>query len=569
MTTVLRICGMAVAVAALVDPSVRLKRDLPLTVRVHVDENDADGVAVRDRLARSLSSGVQFRDDGTPAAVVAIQDDALADLPSPIVPMSTVSVTGNRDVAVIDAPSTVSMPAGTVVNLRLQLFGRGVQGTTSTVVVEEDGVELGQVEHAWTQDGYARVSVPYLAADAGSRRVTIRVRRVDGESRLLNNAADVNVLATARPVRVAVVEARPSWPAGFVRRALEDDPAFQVSSILRLSNGVSARTGDVARELARHQLDPFDVVLIGAPEELRRGELGTLREFAATRGGTVVLLPDTRAAGEYRTLLPGVPAEELLRQPQPLAPAGLMASEVLYLRDVTPVATVLAESAKKAIVVSWPAGDGRFVFSGALDAWRYRAAPSATFSQFWKQTVLSAGLAAPPRIAIALSPAVIGRHQRSRVTVRLRRTEFSDLAKAVTVVPAVSASIVDASGESEMIRLWPTAELGVFEGDVSAGAVGLHNIRVAADNGVTADSVLMVADGAATARWPRMTDIPQLTRGVAVRADDLEPLIRLLSSMPRQSQPELVHPMRSAWWMIPFAGTLCAEWLIRRRRSER
>jgi hypothetical protein len=133
----------------------------------------------------------------------------------------------------------------------------------------------------------------------------------------------------------------------------------------------------------------------------------------------------------------------------------------------------------------------------------------------------------------------------------------------------MAAAIVDSSGHGEMIRLVPTPEPGVFEGDVSAASTGLHNIRVSADNGAAADSILMVEADASRPHRPRLTDLAGLTGGVSVDATDIQPLIRHLSTMPRPSREETVYPMRSAWWMIPFAVSLCAEWLIRRRRSER
>ena len=46
-----------------------------------------------------------------------------------------------------------------------------------------------------------------------------------------------------------------------------------------------------------------------------------------------------------------------------------------------------------------------------------------------------------------------------------------------------------------MIRLWPSAEPGVFEGEVNAATIGLHNIRVTADTGATVDAVLVVDRG--------------------------------------------------------------------------
>ena len=127
-----------------------------------------------------------------------------------------------------------------------------------------------------------------------------------------------------------MIEPRPSWPAGFVRRELEDDPAFRVASILRTVDATSlTRAGESPRGVTLDQLVPFDVVIAGAPEELRAAEVDALCQFAERRGGTVVLLPDRRPTGAYAGLLPGTTAEQLLSEPRMLEPAGIPASEIV------------------------------------------------------------------------------------------------------------------------------------------------------------------------------------------------------------------------------------------------
>ena len=571
MSAVFRACSIAIAIAAVIDPSIRIQRELALPVRLRLDERDAEAVAVRDRLARSLEGRVDLREYGAPAAIVSIEEPA-SDEPLPLTaPLSTISLAGEVDVAIADVAARLSLPAGSSVNVPVVLYGRGMRGATSMVTVTERGVELGRVAHVWTGDGYATVSVPYLVVAEGVHRLTVAIGQAPGESRLLNNTADINVLVTDRPARVAVVEARPSWQAGFVRRALEDDPRFSVSSILRISKGVAARTGDVSREVRGRQLDAFDVVLIGAPEELRTSEVEALSEFAERRGGTVILLPDTKASGAYQVLLPASPSEQLLQQPQALMPAGVMASELLGFREDAFTDGVLGRFGRKAVILSWTVGDGRFVFSGALDAWRYRAESKSAFTRFWRETVASAALTSPPRLDATLDPAVVRPHDHSRLTVRLRRTEFPDpqRANASTTFPSVTASHVDPAGQSSMIRLWPVAEPGVFEGDVSASVSGLHHIRVTSDTDAAADAVLIVDSSAIPAHGRRLDGLPGLTGGVSVHASNLEPLTRHLLSLPRPSRRSVIYPMRSVWWMVPFASCLCVEWFLRRRTGER
>ena len=53
------------------------------------------------------------------------------------------------------------------------------------------------------------------------------------------------------------------------------------------------------------------------------------------------------------------------------------------------------------VIVSTPRGDGRLLLSGAMDAWRFRAADNGAFDRFWQSTIAGLALAVPPPIAIA------------------------------------------------------------------------------------------------------------------------------------------------------------------------
>ena len=58
-------------------------------------------------------------------------------------------------------------------------------------------------------------------------------------------------------------------------------------------------------------------------------------------------------------------------------------------------------------------------------------------------------------------------------------------------------------------------------------------------------------------------------RGQDVTAVDQEIIARLdrIEKINRPSVSEAVRPMRSAWWLVPFAGLLSVEWIFRRRRG--
>jgi hypothetical protein len=481
-------------------------------------------------------------------------------------PLSTVALTSAPNVSIVEAPASVTLRSGQASDLRLQLEGRGVAGAVSTVILEERGVELARTEHRWNADGLVTVTLSHVAFARGVSTLTARVVPLPDEKRTFDNRVSVGVLANVGVSRVAIVEPRPSWPASFVRRALETDPAFDVASLVRVSRGIVSRAGSPPHGLTAVRLARFDVIIVGAPEELRSAEVRALREFASVRGGTVLLLPDRRPSGDYIELLPGTFSEHLLTEPRALVD-GLRGSEFVTLRAVG-LSPLAALDERETVIGSWPVGDGRIVFSGALDSWRFRGDASGAFARFWRETVEAAALAAPPRLLLTLEPAVVRPHQLSRLTVRLRRSEFEQT-PGVVHLPAVAARSIDRGGRAETIRLWPAAEPGVFEADVAAVDAGLHDVRVTSDLGAAADTTLVVGPEASQAVAPVLESLAASSGGVAVAADDLGPLVEHLGSIENERRRTVTHPFRSAWWMIPFAGVLGAEWMLRRRAGLR
>ena len=214
------------------------------------------------------------------------------------------------------------------------------------------------------------------------------------------------------------------------------------------------------------QLLPFEVVIVGAPEELRAAEVDALRRFAELRGGTVVLLPDRRPSGAYLELLPGTATEQLLTEPRVLEPAGIPASEIVSVPLPAGVRS-LASLNGAPVILSWPLGDGRVLFSGALDAWRYRADPRSRARAFWRDAIMTAALAAPPRSA---SRDRTGRRAVRSDDARDRRAcdRPSSTAPAAGGGEggsfAIEARVTDPRGRDDIVRLHPTMEPGVLEG---------------------------------------------------------------------------------------------------------
>jgi hypothetical protein len=366
------------------------------------------------------------------------------------------------------------------------------------------------------------------------------------------------------PFRVFVYEPRPSWASAFIRRSLEGDPRFAVSSVSYPSRGIAVRTGGTTT-LA--DLAAVDVVAVGGLDRLSASDASALDRFMRERGGSVALLPDARVdRGPAAGLVPlPAPSEMLVDARAALLPAvplpRIDASELLVFRRTPAGADVLARAngSNDPVVIVAPHGDGRVLFSGALDAWRSRAEPGVEFDRFWRSAFAALALATPPPLGVQVTPPVLRPGGQARVLVRARGLDGG-----------ISATLET----GEMVRLWPEAERGVFSGAFAAPLTdGAHAIDVTVGGAAaTRARGLFVVGGdvRSTAPGAPLALLAASHGGIDVGPDDLPALERSLRQKIVASAATTVRrPMRSPWWLLPFAACLGGEWWLRRRRGLR
>ena len=498
MTAMLRSAAIATAIVGFIDPSWTARHRAPVTVEL-IAPVATDGDDVRHRLARGLGKEVTFDSEADPAAVVVVGVTTPSSALSRTgVTVSTVAIArpAPPNVRVVAADEPDSGRVGWSAVFHGVIEANGLAGKSSRIVLEEHGTELAHVEHRWTRDSERfDASLRYTPPASGTSTMTLRVLPTEGETTDADNAADLRFVASGRRLSVLVHEPRPSWNATFIRRALEQDPSFEVSSLVQASRGLEVRAGTPPGALTADALDAFDAVVIGAPEELRSSEVETLQLFARRRGGAVVLVPDRRPSGRYLDLIPSPRFDEVLVENaiELRAPGDAMASmtsigvplrasEMAVHRGGVPGGQVLAalegkgaqDQASRPVVVEWPDGAGRVLFSGAMDAWRFRAASDDGFARFWRARIAEGASAAPGRIEISVAPGVPRPGQTVTIRARLRPTEFVPGAPGRTQLPAVRARLVGSDGAAQVIRLWPTAEPGALEGRLEAPSTGQY-----------------------------------------------------------------------------------------------
>ena len=575
----LRLTAVAFAVIGIVDPSLPLTRAVLPSVELRADLGHADGVG--RRLVETLAGDVAFNGPDEPVARVLIGDRAEPNaIASARIPVSTISVSTDSvpNVRIVSVSTPQRVPVGWTASIGVRIAGRGVRGTTSRVTLEQGGVELCRIEHTWTLDReVANVVAKYAPPVPGATPVTVRVTSTVAEADDTDNASEIVLRASDRRLRVLAYEPRPSWSAAFIRRALEQNAAFDVTALVRPSRGIEVTAGAPPAALTADSLRAFDAVLVGAPEELRAAEVDALRGFIRVRGGSVILVPDRRPSGPFLQLLPSdIFDEVLLENPTEIrgVEGTLLAAELAIPRSDPAGSHVLAaftmKGAVRPVVFASRIGEGQVIFSGALDAWRFRASANNGFAAFWTTRVGEAALAAPQRVEVKVAPSVAAPGDEVAVQVRVRSTEFV-ASPDTTRISFVSARIVG-SGVDRAIRLWPSAEVGVFEGRVVAPAPGTYDLQVRSAD-ATADMALISADRArppargAIAERDRHQLISNATGGISVTADDLSALIEHLRGLGTVTRGETVHPSRSQWFVLAFVGLVCAEWALRRRKG--
>ncbi len=558
----LRVIAFGIAILALVDPSIAVSGASRARIAVVVSRPAppaADGV--RDRVARSLGSAFEIVPAITSdaAAVVVVGDRYPVDsIPDALLVATVTTPDSAPGVRILRVDTPPDVPAATTIHVEVELEGAGVSGRTTDVTVAIAGLEAGRASHRWTANT-ERWRARIDAVPVGAPPFVIRVAA--GKA-----IADALVASRTTPFRVQFYEPRPSWATTFIRRALEADSRFQTSSLSFSSRGISARTGNEV-PLGDPRLDGFDVVIVGGLEALASADTRALDRFMRERGGAVVVVPDQKiTAGPARDVIAGADlVEQLLEQPATLGPVSLQASELLVLRALTPGSDVIARAPGAdavPVIASMPRGDGRLLVSGAMDAWRFRAAGNNAFDRFWQSTIAGLALAVPPPIEISFVPPLLRPGEQGEVMVRVRSRD----------VTAVRASL----DGNQPIRLQPEPEAGAYRGRfIAKGVAGRSTLAVHADGGqpVSASRTLLVQ---ADVQRARHTDGPALSmlssshRGIDVTPGhlaDLERFLRAIVSSP--PRPLVRHPMRSVWWILPFAFCLSAEWWLRRRRGLR
>jgi hypothetical protein len=580
----LRGAAVAIALAAVFDPACSIESRSRPTLSIEIVDAPsmalpADGSsrrAVAEQARRSLAARLarQFEVvDGPASAAVArvvIGDqwpvlDSSREAGKQTIPTYAVNLASNVEpnvrITSLQAPARITVWDRAAIVAGVE--GRGLQGREVDLRLLQGGVEVAKVTHRWrSQSDNFEARLTFVPSVEGPHmlEVVASSSKADSERSDLDNRVSTLVVADAAVRPVLVYQSRPSWMATFVARALERDPRIALSSLTNVSTRieVTATTKSGERPGALDQataVDSFDVVVVGAPDVLTRTEAASLERYVRQRGGSAVLLADRKPAGPMLELSPADAFEEVLLQRPAALTRGLRASELSIPARVRSGWETLAADGGRPVVLATPLGHGHVVFSGALDAWRHREG-----SRYWTDLIASYAALTPRPVSVRFEP-------------RIARPgdPIEIVAEVIASEPAIDqhVGLIARMGKTP-VRLWPGGEPGLYRGAARAplnNGVAMASLEHA---GVTATAALLVNTSVAqpwSERDAPLEAIATASGGRTVRAGDVD---RLATALERHARPattvRALRPLRSAWWMLPFAGCLAAEWALRRRR---
>jgi hypothetical protein len=556
---VLRLVAVAIAVLAIFDPVLMLDAAPGTPIVVVAAARDASAAAAELRRLRGSEQIIErpLVNQRVPCGVdercvVVADGSAEAKLPRDLAqpPSLIVSEPAPPNIRVRSVVMPSRLHAATAAVASIDLDGAGMAGRRSEVRLTDGEAVVGSTVHEWAADGQVSIEVPWWPLAVGARAIRVTVVPSDGETASYDNAIDLGVQVTTERARVLVFDARPSWQSTFVRRSLEDDPRFRVEHRARLAPAIAAGTADGRLDAAT--LRNIDALVLSGLDAMTAGDVDEIERFVRA-GGSAVLLPDRAPSGPTARLFIGDWRERLRAEPSAV---GLLRSgELLTAAAALPTSTVLASAGDAPVIVATPLAEGLIVVAGAMDAWRHRDANADAFDRFWRSLLFDAASARNPlRITFEEHVAAAG-----------ARLPFTVSGASGFEVSAVGRC---ADGAAQAVRLWPSGTKHVFRGELTIGGPGSCALEVVAGDR-RAEAAVAVLDRPIRPARQTLERIENDVRhrgGIVTSDGDLSPIAAALDAeQSRRADRRSLYPMRSSWWIVPFAALLSSEWWRRRR----
>ncbi len=444
-------------------------------------------------------------------------------------PVNTVGFGAERlkhDVELQDVELSPKTLAGARLQVAVTLRQDGFDGRKVKLSVLSGGAIVATREVVLRNRPEQTEDIEFNAGTAGLKNIEVRAQPLEGEANTANNNQTRVLLVDDARRRLLYVEGEPRWEYKFLRRAVEDDAALSVVSMLRTTASKVYRQGiSNPQELAAgfpsraEDLFEYQGLILGSVEAayFTPNQQGLIRDFVDRRGGGLLFLGGSSSlsdggygASAMADLLPvTLPSRKNTFQRSfvaaELTEAGRSSLicrieddgeksakhwEILpYLASYQdpgtpkPGATVLArvnaEGKQVPLLITENYGLGRTAVFATGGSWRWRMQqPVADKSQeaFWRQLLRWTVSATPSQVVASTKNATLEDEGHMQLRADVRDKTYQPAGDAT-----VRAHIVEPDGAAATVELRPDPQRqGVYLADWDAAKPGSYVAEISA-----------------------------------------------------------------------------------------
>jgi nitrogen fixation protein FixH len=459
------------------------------------------------------------------------RSSAIAELKARRVPLHAVGVgrtAFDRDIQVNDVTVPGRVAAGGIVSAAVSLRQEGFAGKTVQLEVRENNTLLQAVPVSFDRPAQSMaVRVNFTPRSRGVKNFTFAVALERDEAIRENNSQSRAIQVDDSKHRLLYLEGEPRWEYKFIRRAVEDDKAIILHSLLRTSANKFYRQGVETEKVLeagfpkQDELFSYQGLILGSIEAgfFSREETQNIYDFVSRRGGGLLLLGGRQALsdGGYQNtpladlvpvLLPAAgPTFHRKEARAQLTPYGFdhpmlqMASDARknearwkalpvlgdYQRTgpAKPGAVVLAQVSAPGDPAPWPLlvtqrfGRGRSFLFATGSSWRWQMEmdhKDDSHELIWRQLLRGLVADTPGPVMISTDRPLYRDDRRVELRAEVRDEKFQPVENA-----GVTATITAPDGSRHEVPLqWSPRDEGAYTAEWEAAGAGTFAVELVA-----------------------------------------------------------------------------------------
>src|SRR5688572_5200970 len=501
-------------------------------------------------IGEALLNVLRGAQSGAIAAVVLVSDGAdnstdfdqtkIAEIASFGVPVHTVGVgeeTMPNDLELEDVQLPSVGLAGSTVSAQISIRHSGA-ALAQLKVYDGDAILASEAIQLPGTTGVTTRWIDIEVGTAGVRDLRFALDALPDETNVINNSRLRPMEVPEQRRHILYIDDEPRWEYKFIRRAIDENPAVRVASMLKTTPNKIYRQGiespdELADGFPTEELELFryDALMIGSFEAaaLTAAQHDMIREFVSRRGGSLLMLGGRRGitdggwgptsvAEVLPVRLPELDGPSFIRAPAKavLALTGRTsamtrleaddeANEAAWaelpeladfqtLGDLKPGAEILLEAEfdgrTRPLLVHQRYGLGNAYVLATGGTWRWQMQlphEDQRHETFWRQFLQAAATTAPQPVTLTSDRVFYG----DESTVVLR-AEVRDKSYQPAGDAAVTLEVSDDLGPPTTVQMTPVAgERGLYEAAYETTHTGVFRFEAvakAADGGAAAEA---------------------------------------------------------------------------------